>query len=146
MCNKAFYIVKPEVFSKRSEIKDYIEKKTGLTIVYSRILELNQHDVNSLYLDDIGSDLLPCIIRQLSGSVIDAGILEGDGALEKFTRICGLDPNPEKCAPESVRYKWGLRKPKIYYGRIYYLNAIHKASNKELSPSIEWLFKKEGAE
>lgn len=140
--NKSFFIIKPEAFDQKEEIKKIITNHTGLTTETSKVVTLNEQDIDALYLDDIGTELMKAIKAQLIGAVVEAGIVVGENAVIKLTQVCGEHPFPNNCNEGTIRKQFGRSQPIINSGIVYYLNAIHKASKKEANPSIEWFYSK----
>lgn len=140
--NKSFFIIKPEAFNQREEIKRIITTQSDLRIIASKIVVLIAQDIDILYLDDVETDLMKAIKAQLTDAMVEVGIVAGKDAVIELCRICGEDPCPGDCRKGTVREKFGKHQPIFFHGVTYYLNAIHKASKKEVGPSLEWLAQK----
>lgn len=140
--DKSFFIIKPEAFNQREEIKRIIATQLDLKIIATKIVVLTERNIDTLYLDDAETDLMKAIKTQLIGVIVEAGIVVGEDAIVKLTQICGEDPSPGGCPERTIRERFGKSKPIIFHGIAYYLNAIHKASKKEVNPAIEWFYSK----
>ncbi len=140
--DKSFFIIKPEAFNQREEIKRVIATQSDLKIIVTRTVILTEHDINTLYLDDIETDLMKAIKTQLIGAMVEVGIVVGEDAVIKLTQICGENSFPGDCPKGTIRERFGKRQPIVFRGITYYLNAIHKASKKEAKPAIEWFYSK----
>ncbi len=135
---KSFFIIKPEVFLLRQEIRETIEKDSGLRIEDFAVMNLTDEDIDFIYLDDIGSPLMTAIKSQLIGQPVEAGIVSGENAIDRLIDVCGDKPIPADCQAATIRKKYGLIKPVRLDGLDYYLNAIHKASRQEAAASVDW--------
>ena len=139
---KTFFIIKPEAFSDRNKIKFFIEANSCLKVISSKILILKDKDVKALYTDDIGTDLLKAAKCHLIGRKIVAGVIKGKNAVNEFIKLCGKYPNGELCESNTIRKKFS-KKGIVKYGTTpYYLNAVHKASKKEVKNSLKWYYDK----
>lgn len=137
---KTFFIIKPEAFSRRAEIKSFIESHSKLRVRESEVVVLSPEDIRSLYIDDIGTDLLAAAQRHLSGREVEIGIVEGENAVEEFVRLCGRNPDGNLCDENTIRKVFGKRETVLYDDTVYYLNAIHKSSPKEAAASVRWYY------
>lgn len=142
---KTLFIIKPESFDERDEIKEYILKHSGFRIVDSLIIRLNDRDVECLYRDDIETDLLQATKDHLSGHLVEACLIEGENVIDRFINLAGTHYIGSLCKPHTIRFLFRKNEVKNYGGVIYYLNAIHKASKTEVNSALEWfLGKKKG--
>jgi len=137
---QAFFIIKPEGTPFRTKIKEYITN-SGLILVRSDPMILNEQDIVSIYLDDIGSRLMAATYSHLLGREIEAGIIEGEDAIERFWNICGDKPDNLMCKEGTIRRDFGM-EPLEYDGVTYFQNCIHKASKKEARAAIKWFYRK----
>ena len=140
--DKSVFIIKPEAFSQREKIKRIITTQSNLEIVATKIVVLTEQDIDTLYLDDIGTDLMKAIKVHLIGKTVEVGVVAGKDVITELTRVCGKYPFPGDCSKDTIRGIFGKNQPAIYHGIVYYLNAIHKASEKEAKPSLEWFYSK----
>lgn len=138
MMEKTFFIIKPEVFSDREKIKKFIESHSNLKVISSRIMVLQDNDVRALYLDDIGTDLQTAAKQHLIGRQVEAGIVEGDNAIDEFLSLCGKYPDNRLCADNTIRKVFGKAETVMYGNTTYFLNAIHKSSRNEAASSVQW--------
>lgn len=136
--SKCFFIIKPEAWAKREEIKRCIENESGLKIIDSKTIVLSKDDVDVLYRDDTDTDLMLSIKKHLIGQTVEVGIVEGENAVEVLDRICGHWPDPKDCAKGTIRRNFSNPQPIELNGRNFFLNAIHKASLDEVKIALEW--------
>jgi nucleoside diphosphate kinase len=139
---KTFFIIKPEAFSDRRKIKSFIEGNSNLKVERSKILIPKEKDVEYLYTDDIGTDLLNAAKSHLIGKKIEAGVIQGKNAVDEFIKLCGKYQNGKLCEKNTIRKKFSKNKVVKYGNTTYYLNAVHKASKKEVKKSLEWFYNK----
>lgn len=144
MIEKTFFIIKPEAFSERGKIKEFMESHSNLKVISSRIMVLQDDDVCALYLDDIGTDLQTAAKRHLVGRQVEAGIVEGENAIEEFLLLCGKYPDNKLCDDNTIRKVFGKEEIIMYGDTTYFLNAIHKSSRKEAESSVKWFYDKIG--
>lgn len=139
---KTLFIIKPEAFQIRSKIKKYIIGHSELKIIDSRITTLSEADVDQIYKDDIGTELMSAAKQHLVGRPVEICVLEGEDAIEKFLDLAGRNFDGSKCAVNTVRYIFG-QMGVVHYGDVtYYLNAIHKASPNEIESALDWFSRK----
>lgn len=131
---KTLFIIKPEAFHRREEIKNIIICN-DLAIV-STLKKRLTHDnllmfgkLDSLYKMDRG--LFNSYIHFMSMGIVELGIIEGIDAIERFRKLCGTDPNPLECAEGTLRNIFGLTEPGFFQGRKFFLNAVHKSDNRD---------------
>lgn len=139
---KTFFIIKPEAFSDRDKIKSFIEANSCLKVVSSRILILKDKDVEALYTDDIGTNLLNAAKCHLVGRKIEAGVIQGKRAIDEFIKLCGKYPDGKLCESNTIRKKFSKDEIVKYGKTTYYLNVIHKSSKKEAKNSLKWYYDK----
>lgn len=139
---KTFFIIKPEAFSERDRIKSFIMSHSGLKVLESKIMILTDVDIKALYIDDIGTDLQNAARCHLVGNNVEAGIIEGEDAIDKFIGLCGRYPDGNLCEENTIRKIFGKKNIVKYGGTTYFLNAIHKSSQKEAAASVRWYYDK----
>lgn len=136
----SFYIIKPEVFEIRETVRRYLEWKSGLTVKQYFVTILKPNDIEQIYRDDIGSDLMSAIQKHMFGKRVEVGIVEGIDADKRLFYACGTQPHDNHCEPGTVRWVFGLRQSAWYDGVEYYLNAVHKASTYEIAGCVKWFY------
>ncbi|MEK7641618.1 MAG: nucleoside-diphosphate kinase [Patescibacteria group bacterium] len=137
---KTFFIIKPEAFEIRNDIKGYIAAHSDLKLVESRIIRLTEADIDALYGDDLASPLLEAAKRHSAGKQVEVCILEGESAVERFLDLAGRHFDGELCEPHTIRYVFGRLGTVKYGDVVYFLNAVHKASPGEVRASLEWFY------
>jgi len=131
---KTLFIVKPEGFSRREEIKNFISS-SEFTISQTFVKRLTYDDLllfrklDHLYLIDEG--LFKAYVYFMSLGESELGIIEGIDSAERFKAICGTHPNPLMCKEGTLRKTFGLNEPGFYQGRKFFLNAVHKSNNRD---------------
>lgn len=137
---KTLLIVKPEAFDKKEEIKDFIMKNSGLQIISSTTLILDASDVEKIYIDDVGTNLLTAARRHLVGKPVEVCIIEGESAVEVVWELTGKNFDGNKCGPNTLRYVFG-RLGMIQYDDVtYFLNAVHKTTPAEVDSALNWFY------
>jgi len=139
---KTLLIVKPEAFDKKDEIKDFIIKNSGLQIINSTTLILDDSDVEKIYIDDTGTNLLTAARRHLVGKPVEVCIIEGESAVEVIWELAGKDFDGNKCGPNTLRYVFGRLGTVKYDDVTYFLNAVHKTTPAEVSSALNWFYSK----
>lgn len=142
MMQKTFFIIKPEAFAEREKMKAFIESHSDLRVEKSAVMVLQDDDIKSLYLDDIGTDLQVAAKRHLVGRWVEAGVVSGENAIDEFIRLCGMHPDGRLCGEGTIRRVFGKKDIIMYGDTTYFLNAIHKSSRKEAESSVRWFYDK----
>lgn len=142
MTERTFFIIKPEAFSDREKIKDFIESHSKLRVVSSMVMVLRDDDIRSLYLDDIGTELQTAAKRHLVGRKVEAGVVEGENAIDEFLSLCGKYPDNRLCDDDTIRKVFGKEETVVYGNTTYFLNAVHKSSRNEAESSVRWYYDK----
>lgn len=144
MIEKTFFIIKPEALPDREKIKAFIKSHSDLKVVESRIMNLREEDIEALYSDDIGTDFQTATKRHLIGRQIEAGIVQGENAIDEFIRLSGKYPDSRLCEEGTIRRVFGRKETIMYGDTTYFLNAIHKSSRNEAEASVQWYRNKAG--
>jgi nucleoside diphosphate kinase len=137
------YIIKPEAFEIREQIKDYICKNSILKVNSSRVCILEKIDIMNIFIDDIGTPLLGGIEKHLVGRLVEVVLVSisryaNISVSDELQRICGDHFNPMLCKKNTVRNQFGSSEYENYDGITYFLNAIHKASSTESRVATKW--------
>lgn len=127
MIQETAYIIKPEAFCNRQEIRHLINQ-AGLSVRYSKTLVLDRQVVNVLY-PDIAGDLLEASIRFLTSGPSEVGIVQGEDAINRLLWLAGESPSPFLCNRDTIRFKFGVHDGKPIGGTIYYFNGFHRSKN-----------------
>lgn len=135
--NASAFIIKPEAWGNRFKIVREI-KAAGFSLQEHGKVRITPQIASKLYPDlartknELWQATLQWLV--LSGSCF-AGVVEGkdEKAAEKFLELCGLEMDPAKCAPESLRYRYGIREAvPLSDGKEYWRNAIHRPRAPEV--------------
>lgn len=78
----------------------------------------------------------------LIDATVEVGIVAGKDAVVELARICGENPFSGDCPKGTIRKRFGKNQPIVFHGITYFLNAIHKASEKEAKSAIKWFYSK----
>lgn len=139
-----FFIIKPEAFKRRAQIKRFILSNSNLEIVESAKATLTARDIREIYLDDLKTPLLRATIMHYKQRAVEIGVIKGENAVSVFSKLCGTDPDPKKCEPGTIRREFGNKRI-IKYGEVtYYLNSIHRSSQNEAETCVKWFYKAKG--
>ncbi len=98
-----------------SEVKEVVVPRWALEIIYSDLPERYRNSV----------------FKPFVNTPVETGLVVGKDAVNTLLRIAGTEIDPVNCSPESIRFKFGARKPVMIDGVIYYKNVIHRSRNKE---------------
>ncbi len=138
------FLLKPEAVSHFQAIQKILEEN-GLKIVCFRKLRLSKKLEQGLY-PNLSREVQRINERYLIGRIGIAGLVRGRNAIEKLVKICGEATDPMQCKEGTIRHLFG-RKTKILLhskGRLYKLNAIHRArTEKEVKQFKKLFFKSE---
>lgn len=139
---ETFIIIKPEAFNIRSDIKKYITDNTSLKIKESRVVKLNENDIECIYINDLGTDLMLSIRKHLIGRQVEVCLIEGEDAIQIVWDLVGRHFDGNKCESNTLRYIFGrLGEVKYFNNQVYCLNSIHKTTDSEIGSVTEWFSK-----
>lgn len=127
MIQETVYIIKPEAFAKRNEIRHLIEQ-TGLSIRSTKTLVLDRRAVKELYPDVVG-DLLEASFRFLTIGPSEAGIVWGEDAINRLLYLAGESPSPSLCGRNTIRFNFGIHEGVPTGAGMYYLNGFHRSTD-----------------
>lgn len=122
-----FYIIKPHGLVFRGEVRAMIEAG-GLTISKSKSLIMPRWALEIIY-SDLPERYRSAVFKPLVDGLVEAGLVVGKNAISTLLRIAGTELDPIDCSPESIRFKFGGRKPLMIDGVRYYQNIIHRSRN-----------------
>lgn len=137
--DKTFYIIKPEAFNQRDNIRKDI-LNSGLSITESKILALSSSDTAHLSVQDMlytkDKKLSQAYDYFLRQGLVEVGVISGSDVISKFKDVCGSHYDPCECPLNTLRSKYGHFESSFYQDREFYLNGVHKSSN-EIEASYE---------
>lgn len=130
----SLFMIKPIAYEHKKEILDFISKE--LKIESTRDILLNKEFLEKLYKNE--KDPFKKInTLYLSNGMACIGVVSGENAKTKLVEICGEHFIPEKCDPNSIRYKYRTNKIIRLDGQIFYINAIHKSTPEEADDEVK---------
>ena len=125
----SFFIIKPHGLVFIEEVRAMI-KGGGLTISESKRLVMPHWALEIIY-SDLPERYRSAVFKPFVGAFVEAGLVVGKNAINTLLQIAGTEIDPVDCAPESIRSKFGGRKPLMIDGVRYYKNIIHRSRNRE---------------
>lgn len=142
MIEKALFIIKPDGWNQREQIK--IDISNHFELLETRILQFCPDLLAKLYPSDVGKSHYSALMEYMLETQCELGIIEGDSAVLRFYELAGKLSNPKECVKDTLRYKYGKGLDTTTNGLYTVKNAIHRAkSRKELEYELD-LFKIEG--
>ncbi len=130
--SETIYIIKPEAFSRREEIRTRIQTTGKLKITGSIITALTESDLRYLASVDEGylnnTNLFEAYSYFMRKDFIEMGVIEGQNAIEDYRFICDVQTKPELCSENSLRRSFGKEGVFKYKGAPFFLNGIHKSN------------------
>lgn len=124
---KSFYIIKPEAFANRMEIRNKIIIN-NLKIVSSKIILLPKFIINQIY-PNMNPDLHSATLNFLGCGPSELGVVEGEKAISLLFEIGGKETDPNRCEKGTIRNTYGDRKGVLWGNAIYFKNAFHRSHN-----------------
>jgi len=125
----SFYIIKPHGLVFLKEARAMIEGG-GLIISEVKRLVMPHWALEAIY-SDLPERYRNSVFKPFVNAFVEAGLVVGRDAVNTLLQIAGTEIDPVDCAPESIRFKFGARKPLMIDNVIYYKNIIHRSRNKE---------------
>jgi nucleoside diphosphate kinase len=125
----SFYIIKPHGLVFLEEVRAMIESG-GLIISESKRLVMPHWALEIIY-SDLPERYRSAVFKPFVNTFVQAGLVVGKNAIDTLLQIAGTEIDPVDCAPESIRSKFGGRKPLMIDGVRYYENIIHRSRNRE---------------
>lgn len=131
----SFYIIKPEAFQFRKEVREIIYS-SDLNIIVFKAIIIPPSLIDSLY-SDCTKEMIATTKYFICNKLCEVGIVSGNNAVKKLLKICGLDPDPNKCEGGTIRYIYGIKQVYYYEGIAYFKNGIHRPkTTKEMKRNI----------
>lgn len=125
----SFYIIKPHGLVFLEEVRAMIEGG-GLIISESKRLVVPHWALEIIY-SDLPKRYRSAVFKPFVGAFAEAGLVVGRDAVNTLLQIAGTEINPVDCAPESIRFKFGARKPLMIDNVRCYKNIIHRSRNRK---------------
>lgn len=125
----SFYIIKPHGLVFLEEVIVMIENG-GLIISESKRLVMPHWALEIIYYD-LPERYRSAVFKPFVDTFVQAGLVVGKNAIDTLLQITGTEIDPVDCTPESIRSKFGGRKPLMIDGVRYYENIIHRSRNRE---------------
>ncbi len=129
MKEEAVFIIKPDGFDRREEIKSEISDWFDIT--YTAIFDFGESLVAKIYPTDIGKPYYKALIEYMSEKPCELGIIKGDSAIDKFFEIAGKYSDPKKCEKNTLRYRYGRGLDITKSGLTIIKNAVHRVKTRE---------------
>ncbi len=124
----SFFMIKPHGLIFLKEVRAMIED-SDLFISESNRLIMPLWALEIIY-SDLPERYRSSIFKPTVGALVEAGLVVGENAINKLLQITGTELDPVGCAPESIRFKFGEKKPLMIDGVRYYKNVIHRSRNE----------------
>lgn len=125
----SFYIIKPHGLVFLEEVKAMIEGG-GLIISEVERIVMPRWALEVIY-SDLPEKYRDSVFKPFVNAFVEVGLVVGRDAVNTLLQIAGTEIDPVDCAPESIRFKFGARKPIMIDGVRYYKNIIHRSRNRE---------------
>lgn len=125
----SFFIIKPHGLVFIEEVRAMI-KGGGLIISESRRLVIPRWALEIIY-SDLPERYRSAVFKPFVDTFVEVGLVIGKNAIDTLLQIAGTEIDPVDCAPESIRSKFGGRKPLMIDGVRYYENIIHRSRSRE---------------
>lgn len=125
----SFYIIKPHGLVFLEEVRAMIEGG-GLIISESKRIVMPHWALEIIY-SDLPERYRSAVFQPFVDTFVEAGLVVGKNAIDMFLQIAGTELDPVDCAPESIRSKFGGRKPLMIDGVRCFKNIIHRSRNRE---------------
>jgi len=124
----SFYIIKPHGLVFFKEVRAMIEGG-GLIISESKRLVMPYWALEIIY-SDLPKRYRSAVFKPFADVFVEAGLVVGKNAIDTLLQIAGTEIDPVDCAPESIRFKFGERRPIMIDNVRYYKNIIHRSRNR----------------
>jgi nucleoside diphosphate kinase len=133
---QSVYIIRPEGMCHREEIRAMIEAD-GLRIVEIKLLVFPADKLPILY-DDMNEEFWIHFQPVMCEGFSEIGIVEGEEAARRLKELAGLSPNPDKCAPHTIRKKFGKSGAHFLFpsGNPCFFNPIHAPHEDEVKKDL----------
>ena len=107
----------------RVEIRRIINS-AGLKVVRTGVAAIQTTLLDELY-GDLTADLRKAVHLFMGSGVSEVGEVKGDRAVERLLAVRGESIDPAMCGPDTVRGRFGFKKPELVGQASYFRNAIH---------------------
>ncbi len=124
----SFYFIKPHGLVFLEEVRSMIEG-SGLIVSERKRLVMPLWALEIIY-SDLPKRYRSAVFKPSVGAFVEVGLVVGKNTINTLLQIAGTELDPVDCAPESIRFKFGERKPLMIDGVRYYRNIIHRSKNK----------------
>lgn len=125
----SFYMIKPHGLIFIEEVKAMIEG-SGLIISEVARIVMPRLALEAIY-TDLPEKYRDSVFKPFVNAFVEAGLVVGRDAVNTLLQIAGTEIDPVNCAPESIRFRFGARKPIMIDGVKCYKNIIHRSRNRE---------------
>lgn len=98
----------------------------GLDIIAHSRATLAPETVAELY-PTIDEGLLAASVYFLTRGPVEIGVVTGRDAIQTLMELAGSDPDPSKCGPKTIRFKYGVHEPSLFGASLYFRNGFHRA-------------------
>lgn len=129
MTERTFFYIRPQFFARRKAIRKIIED-SGLVVVQSKVAWLTESDVRALYGLEEPSPYFDASLEFMTRGFSEAGVVEGDGVIERLSKLTGDAHVPMDCETYTLRRMFGKKRPIRFKGFDYYLNPLHRSRNE----------------
>lgn len=125
----SFYMIKPHGLAFLEEVREMI-RGSGLIISETKRVVMPRWALEVVY-SDLPEKYRNSVFSPFINAFVEVGLVAGKDAVNTLLQIAGTEIDPVDCAPESIRFKFGARKPVMIDGVRYYKNIIHRSRNIE---------------
>lgn len=124
----SFYIIKPHGLVFLEEVRAMIEGG-GLIISENKRIVMPHWALEIIY-SDLPKRYRSSVFKPFANAFAEVGLVVGENAIHTLLHIAGTELDPVGCAPESIRFKLGERKPLMIDGVRCYKNVIHRSRDR----------------
>ena len=112
-------------------------ESVGLVIAESKIVVMDGRALEIIY-SDLDKRFRKVIFQLFRNTPVEITLVTGENAIDALLEIAGTELDPVDCAPNSIRFRLGGRKPLMIDGVRCYANIIHRPRNQtEAEKGIE---------
>ncbi len=129
MIEKTLFIIKPDGWNKREQIKSKIANHFEL--LETNVLEFYPELLAKFYPSDVGQSHYSALMEYMFEAPCELGLIKGESAIARFYELSGRFSNPKYCARNSLRYGYGRGLDITSSGLYIVKNAIHRAKSKK---------------
>lgn len=132
----SYYIIKPHGMVFREKVRKMIEG-AGLVIAESKIVVMDGRALEIIY-SDLDERFRRVVFQLFRNTPVEMALVTGKNAIDALLEIAGTELDPVDCAPNSIRFMLGGRRPLMIDGVRCYVNIIHRPRNQsEAEKGIE---------